>query len=65
MDKDTLRERCKEFGIKYPLAKRYIRDCYEMACDEIEDGASETDECEMAYDDIVSFLATHHGYVQG
>jgi hypothetical protein len=47
--------------LENPDLKDQISDFYYLALDEIEDGESETHECEMAYKDIIELIKEKNG----
>jgi len=42
----------KQLSIKYPVLKQELIELYILACDEVEEGGSETHECELAISDM-------------
>lgn len=56
----TLRELktyAEDMSNRYPDHSDQIRDLYFLACDEVESGESEANECELAVSDIESLVA--------
>ena len=53
MTKETLIVKANELIDKHPSLQPQIRDFIELAFSEIEDGESETHECELAWNDIL------------
>ena len=51
-----LKEKSLEFIEKYPSKKEDIIDLYQLALDEIEEGGSESHECELAYNDMIETI---------
>ncbi|MDA9262861.1 hypothetical protein OAC86_00835 [bacterium] len=47
-----LSTRTKALTIKYPVLKQELIELYILACDEVEEGGSETHECELAIADM-------------
>jgi|TARA_B110000908_G_scaffold149696_1_gene183126 hypothetical protein len=47
-----LSTRTKALTIKYPVLKQELIELYMLACDEVEEGGSETHECELAIADM-------------
>jgi len=56
MNLETLKTYCKEQIKAHPDLKDDIFDLYVMARDEINDGGSESHECELAYEDIKELI---------
>lgn len=56
MNIEALKTFCKETIITYPTLTSEITEYYELALMEIEDGGSESHECQLAYDDIQTLL---------
>lgn len=52
MTTDDLKRYCKEAGARHPALQADIQSLYEMAISEIEDGGSESHECEVALEDL-------------
>lgn len=53
-----LSTRTKELTIKHPNLKQELIELYILACDEVEEGGSETHECELAISDM-EYLTKH------
>ena len=47
---------CQDSILKYPIIESEIRDFYQLAIDEIEQGGSQEHECELAYFDIKALI---------
>lgn len=52
MNLKELRTYCREQMSKNPDLSEEIRDIYYLAVSEVDEGGSETHECELAYNDI-------------
>jgi hypothetical protein len=48
--------------LENPDLKEQISDFYYLALDEIEDGESETHECELAYNDIMELIKENQNH---
>ena len=46
----------KELTIKHPNLKQELIEFYILACDEVEEGGSETHECELAISDMEQLI---------
>jgi hypothetical protein len=51
--------------LENPDLKEQISDFYYLALDEIEDGESETHECELAYNDIMELIKENQNQNHG
>lgn len=51
-----LSTRTKALTIKYPVLKQELIELYILACDEVEEGGSETHECELAISDMEQLI---------
>lgn len=56
MDIKTLKKYCIEKIDQYPELADQIRDFYSLALSEIEEGGSESHECELAWSDIEGMI---------
>jgi hypothetical protein len=56
MTKHDLLSFTKTFIIEHPDKKEEIKDLYYLALSEIEDGGSETHECELAYGSMIDLI---------
>jgi hypothetical protein len=58
MNLKTLKEKTEGFLIEHPQLSEEIKDLYYLALDEIEEGGSESHECELAYNDMLEVIKT-------
>lgn len=56
MNLQELREYCRQKIADFPHLKGQITDFYTLACDEVEQGESEWNECELAVSDIENLI---------
>jgi hypothetical protein len=56
MTLEYLKEYCEDYCEKFPSAKDQIMGFYDLALMEVEDGANEDHECELAVGDINAFI---------
>jgi hypothetical protein len=56
MTRQELYKKAAGLILENPDLKEQISDFYYLALDEIEDGESETHECELAYNDIMELI---------
>jgi len=56
MTRQELYQKAAGLILENPDLKEQISDFYYLALDEIEDGESETHECELAYNDIMELI---------
>lgn len=57
MTLSELKTYAEDMSNRYPDYSDQIRDLYFLACDEVESGESEANECELAVSDIESLVA--------
>ena len=57
MTLSELKTYAEDMSNRYPDHSDQIRDLYFLACDEVEAGESEANECELAVSDIESLVA--------
>jgi hypothetical protein len=56
MNLTILREKTKDLISQYPAYSEELTDLYRLALDEIEDGSSESHECNLAYSDMLEII---------
>lgn len=56
MTLSELKTYAEDMSNRYPDYSDQIRDLYFLACDEVESGESEANECELAVSDIESLV---------
>ena len=56
MTLQQLKTYAEDMSTRYPDLNDQIRDFYFLACDEVESGESEANECELAYSDIEELI---------
>jgi hypothetical protein len=56
MNKKILTEKTKELLLEYPAYSEEIQDLYYLALDEIEEGGSESHECQLAYSEMLEII---------
>jgi hypothetical protein len=56
MNLTILREKTKDLISQYPAYSEELTDLYHLALDEIEDGSSESHECNLAYSDMLEII---------
>lgn len=56
MTLQQLKTYAEDMSTRYPDLNDQIRDFYFLACDEVESGESESNECELAYSDIEELI---------
>lgn len=56
MNKKILTEKTKELLLEYPAYSEEIKDLYYLALDEIEEGGSESHECQLAYSEMLEII---------
>jgi len=59
MTSQELYRETTKFILENPEIKEQISDFYYLALDEIQDGQSETHECNMAYNDMLQLVKEH------
>ena len=59
MTSQELYRETTKFIMENPEIKEQISDFYYLALDEIQDGQSETHECNMAYNDMLQLVKEH------
>ena len=57
MTLSELKTYAEDMSNRYPDHSDQIRDLYFLACDEVESGESEANECELAVSDIENLVA--------
>jgi hypothetical protein len=59
MTSQELYRETTKFILENPKIREQISDFYYLALDEIQDGQSETHECNMAYNDMLQLVKEH------
>jgi hypothetical protein len=59
MTSQELYRETTKFILENPEIREQISDFYYLALDEIQDGQSETHECNMAYNDMLQLVKEH------
>ena len=60
MNLAQLKEKTKELITKNPELKDDLMEFYYLAVSEIEEGGSESHECELAYSDMMDLIESNH-----